>query len=138
MPLGKNALYDIGVTLGLVAQHKERGRDAVFFQHVQQVRGIYRWAVIKCEGAQVFTHGLIHDDVAVHHTRLYRLRHNANRKTKCRKPYALENKSHVLMPQQRIAQNRKPPLRRRVHGCLSARKARKQRSSAICTVLKEV
>jgi len=67
------------------------------------VRRVYRRAIVKRKGAQIFAHGLIHDDVAVHHTRLNRLRRKANRKAKSRKPYAPESKSHFLMPQQRIA-----------------------------------
>lgn len=41
VPLGKNALYYVGVALGLIAQQKEIGRYAVFFKHVEQVRRVY-------------------------------------------------------------------------------------------------
>jgi hypothetical protein len=104
------------MALGLAAQHEKRGGDAVFFQHVQQMRGVYRRTVIKGEGAQVLTHGLIHDDITFHHTCLRRL----GSKPKCKKAgyqaYLLEKKSHFSCastancPEQKTASPAAHPL----------------------------
>ena len=67
MPFSQNAPDGVRVALGLAAQEKKCGGDAVFCQHIQQLRRIDGRPVVKGDGAQIFPHGLAHDDSAVHH-----------------------------------------------------------------------